>query len=345
MAQVKALLRGAVERSQGARRPLPPETPLDVYRIKVPATLQQSGRSWSVRTEFVGFRGVIIWTDTLPASEKLLKVTLPLLPGEPVMTAHAVPRRLHGVAHLGNALAVGLDWYALDPATSARWHRFVRSLRERFPEARTRLVDLSPEPSEDPVRRRASRDRRTYTVSFCVGDQTQRCSTVDVSATGMFLATTFDVPLGTRLHGELTQPGTEDRWRITMVVRRRVLPPSVPGLGVELQEKVRVEPPKEATEPERTGPMAVSKVTPLPRSEDPRKRSGTRSTFRPEALEEERRVPAAGGFELVLNDGRKLKVPANFEADALAKLLAVLQAEPTGTPTEAPAGPLRKARG
>jgi hypothetical protein len=216
-----------------------PENSQEVHRIKIPATLHQNGRSWAVCTGFVGYRGVILWTDTLPTSEQLLKVTIPMVPGEPPFCAHAVPRRLPGIAHLGNALAVGLGWYALDPASNDRWQRFVRQVGQRYPQARTHLVDLSPDDAPDPVRRRASRDRQRFRVKFALGDRVVWCDTLDVSATGMFLVTPEVVPVGTHLKAELSLAGTKDRWRITMVVRR-LGPPAVPGLGVELLEKTRI---------------------------------------------------------------------------------------------------------
>ena len=181
------------------------------------------------RTEDVGQRGVFVRTDTPPKLRQLvrLEITLP---------AEASPLSVHGMAvHViepggPRVPGVGVQFYAVDGDTSARWAAFLGGLHAERAAAEAKSPPAAP---DEPLRRRHPRAVVELELQLESVDQLVTLYTRDVSAGGMFIVTDLELDVGAELHVDVHHPLDASTFSLDAAVRRAALPPEPRGLGVE----------------------------------------------------------------------------------------------------------------
>jgi hypothetical protein len=197
------------------------------YRLQLPAVVAFGVKRYSLQTEDVGAAGVFVRMDDPPALRELVRVAIDLPDGTSFATGATVVWRIAPGEASPRTPGAGLQFCALGADARELWQAFVGDVR-----AAARQVALPPCPPEtpEPIRRRYPRYPASFEVRPRDSENLVNFFTRDISAGGMFLATTLDVPLETQLDLDLVHPDSGAVFALSAIVRRGE-PPD--GLGLE----------------------------------------------------------------------------------------------------------------
>ncbi len=243
------------------------------YRIGMPVELSIGKNKLFLKTADIGMSGVFVCTDARPKDGEFVRIAIDLpFGGDRV----ELLGRVTSVRNAGDAArspGCGVAFYGNGPTERDAWHRFVREIERRHPEASEKDVVLGsaeaeavvaraaadPWPLERPPslpRRRstakadavktepATSERRRYQrfevlvevkAYFESIEDLVSMHTRDLSRGGMFIATTTVTAEGARLLLRIVHPKTNDEFPIPCIVRRCTSQGDERGLAVEFQ--------------------------------------------------------------------------------------------------------------
>jgi len=197
------------------------------YRLQLPATVAFGVKRYFLQTEDVGAAGVFVRMDDPPALRELVRLAIELPDGTAFATGATVVWRIGPGEASARTPGAGLQFCALGADAKALWRGFVADVR-----AAAKQVALAPCPPEtpEPIRRRYPRYPASFEVRPRDSETLVNFFTRDISAGGMFVATTLDVALGTQVDLDLVHPDSGAVFALSAIVRR--LAPAE-GLGLE----------------------------------------------------------------------------------------------------------------
>jgi PilZ domain len=213
-----------------------PERRRDVRcQFRLPGAIVRRDGNLPVLAGDVGFRGVLLRTDAPPPLRQLLLLRFELPPEGEVVELHAmavwnVPPGLES-----RTPGVGVQLYAVPPATQRRWNEFVRWVARTHPESKVRAVPVSPGVI-DPVRRLHERVAVELLVRLTSPARAGVLSTTHVSRRGLFLRLPEPLEAGQHLGLELLHPSTGAPLPVSGVVRYADDGSGRGGVGVEFLE-------------------------------------------------------------------------------------------------------------
>jgi hypothetical protein len=156
-------------------------------------------------TESVGLGSIFVRTDAPPPPMTLVRLQLVLPPDDARVVLHAMVANTVMPAGAHAVPGVELAFFAKGGEANKRWDRFIQYLRRTHPEAANRPVVLSRDAME-PIERYAFVDQ---------------FHSVDVSPTGMFVATRQRFAVGTDVQITLIDVDTKEQRAVDCLVRRR----------------------------------------------------------------------------------------------------------------------------
>lgn len=198
------------------------------YRLAV--ELHWGRHSRRFMTENVSLGGIFLATEEPPDLRVLLRITMKLPPDDRELTAHGMA--VHVVragAGPGATAGVGVQFYAVDGATRARWAEFIKYVERTF----APVPEALPEPPPRADRRQHPRTHAELELEVRSVEELKTLYTRDVSAGGMFIVTDLALAVGAPLRIQVVHPRTRARFPVDAVVRRLQHPSGVKGLGVE----------------------------------------------------------------------------------------------------------------
>jgi hypothetical protein len=201
------------------------------FKIRVAVTFLAGAQRCALLTDYVGFRGVFVRTDSPPPLMNLLRIELALPDDLGTITMHGMVTQIVLPQDKAGVPGVEIAFFAKTGDPSRIWDQFINHVRERYPESIERPVVLSKD-AIDQTRRAHPREAPASTVRIEAMHGAESPVVTDISKGGMFVETSEPYSVGSDLRVTLTDSRSDAKFPLDCVVRRRTFGTGG-GIGLE----------------------------------------------------------------------------------------------------------------